>query len=142
MHAPHYSETCKCRNCNAVRADAARVAAEEEAAERDPLAPCGYCRRCAIHDDPGGCLTVEHYVRKQDGERVAALLNALPLGTEITLGDAGRAYTGTYRKNADGLWDQVWAREAPLVTNFDPAHLGFCVGYPAVQKAVRACPTL
>lgn len=29
----------------------------------DPLAPCGYCRRCAIHDDPGGCLTVEHYVR-------------------------------------------------------------------------------
>jgi len=23
------------------------------------LAPCGYCRRCAIHDDPGGCLEVE-----------------------------------------------------------------------------------
>ena len=32
--------------------------------ERDPYAPCGYCRRCAIHDDPGGCLTVEAYVRE------------------------------------------------------------------------------
>lgn len=30
----------------------------------DPLAPCGYCRRCAIHDDPGGCLEVERYVRE------------------------------------------------------------------------------
>jgi len=28
--------------------------------EIDPakLTPCGYCRRCAIHDDPGGCLEV------------------------------------------------------------------------------------
>jgi hypothetical protein len=25
----------------------------------DDLTPCGYCRRCAIHDDPGGCITVD-----------------------------------------------------------------------------------
>jgi len=24
----------------------------------DPPEPCGYCRRCAIHNDPGGCLVV------------------------------------------------------------------------------------
>lgn len=29
------------------------------------LQPCGFCRRCAIHDDPGGCLTVSEYVRQQ-----------------------------------------------------------------------------
>lgn len=29
----------------------------------EPPAPCGYCRRCAIHDDPGGCLTVEQWER-------------------------------------------------------------------------------
>lgn len=28
------------------------------------LVPCGYCRRCEIHDDPGGCLTVSQYVRE------------------------------------------------------------------------------
>lgn len=28
------------------------------------FAPCGYCRRCAIHDDPGGCLVVEDYERE------------------------------------------------------------------------------
>ena len=27
--------------------------------QQERLAPCGYCRRCAIHDDPGGCLTSE-----------------------------------------------------------------------------------
>lgn len=26
--------------------------------------PCGYCRRCAIHDDPGGCLTVAEWERQ------------------------------------------------------------------------------
>jgi hypothetical protein len=80
--------------------------------------------------------------RKAEGVQTATLLGALPLGTEITLAQVGRAYSGTYRKNSEGLWDQVWAVEAPLVLNFDPAHLGFCVGYAAVQKAVRACPTL
>lgn len=30
----------------------------------DPPAPCGYCRRCAIHDDPGGCLEVERWERE------------------------------------------------------------------------------
>jgi hypothetical protein len=30
-HEPHYSETCQCRSCNAVRADARRV----ELLERD-----------------------------------------------------------------------------------------------------------
>lgn len=24
----------------------------------EKLTPCGWCRRCAIHDDPGGCLVV------------------------------------------------------------------------------------
>lgn len=28
-----------------------------------PPAPCGYCRRCAIHDDPGGCLEVAAWER-------------------------------------------------------------------------------
>lgn len=32
--------------------------------------PCGWCRRCALHDDPGGCLTVEEYER--DFPKVAA----------------------------------------------------------------------
>lgn len=35
----------------------------------DPLTPCGWCRRCAIHDDPGGCLTVEAYIR-DNGEKL------------------------------------------------------------------------
>ena len=26
--------------------------------------PCGYCRRCAIHDDPGGCTTVQEWERE------------------------------------------------------------------------------
>jgi hypothetical protein len=30
----------------------------------EPPAPCGYCRRCAIHDDPGGCLEVEAWARE------------------------------------------------------------------------------
>lgn len=58
----------------------------------DPLAPCGYCRRCAIHDDPGGCLTVEAYTwehpevlfpervrdrqREMTGTRVSYTINA------------------------------------------------------------------
>ena len=33
-----------------------------------PPAPCGYCRRCAVHDDPGGCLTVEAWARENDPE--------------------------------------------------------------------------
>ena len=32
--------------------------------DAERLAPCGCCRRCAIHDDPGGCLTVEAYARE------------------------------------------------------------------------------
>lgn len=30
----------------------------------DPTIPCGYCRRCAIHDDPAGCLEVEKWERE------------------------------------------------------------------------------
>lgn len=30
--------------------------------------PCGYCRRCAVHDDPGGCLEVEAWARENDPE--------------------------------------------------------------------------
>jgi hypothetical protein len=33
-----------------------------------PPEPCGYCRRCAVHDDPGGCLTVEAWAREHDPE--------------------------------------------------------------------------
>jgi hypothetical protein len=29
--------------------------------------PCGYCRRCSLHDDPGGCLEVERWEREQVG---------------------------------------------------------------------------
>lgn len=104
------------------------------------LQPCGYCRRCAVHDDPGGCLEVEKYQRwldqKAEGEAVAELLGALPIGTEFTLAGAGRAYSATYRKNAEGLWDQVWAVERPYVLNMDAAHLGFCVGREAIAGAV------
>lgn len=32
--------------------------------DTEKLAPCGYCRRCAIHDDPCGCLEVEAYERE------------------------------------------------------------------------------
>ena len=104
--------------------------------QSDPLAPCGYCRRCAIHDDPGGCLTVERYVRQQEGEKVARLLDKLPVGAEFKLAGVSLAYCATYRKNAAHLWDQIAAPEAPLVTNFDPAHLGFCVGFEPVAAAV------
>lgn len=27
----------------------------------DPPSPCGYCRRCSLHDDPSGCLEVEKW---------------------------------------------------------------------------------
>lgn len=104
----------------------------------DPLAPCGHCRRCAIHDDPGGCLTVEHYVRKLEGERVAAMLAPLEEGYTFRLAGAGSAYSATYRKNADGLWDQVSAPCSPLVRNMDAAHLGFCVGADAIATAVAS----
>jgi hypothetical protein len=29
-----------------------------------PPLPCGYCRRCLLHDDPGGCLVVEAWERE------------------------------------------------------------------------------
>lgn len=32
--------------------------------DTERLNPCGYCRRCAIHDDPGGCLEVSCYERE------------------------------------------------------------------------------
>jgi hypothetical protein len=35
--------------------------------EVSPPEPCGYCRRCAIHDDPGGCLEVERWEREKMG---------------------------------------------------------------------------
>jgi hypothetical protein len=40
-------------------AKAARVDAPVE-----PPAPCGYCRRCLLHDDPGGCLEVARWERE------------------------------------------------------------------------------
>lgn len=38
----------------------------------DPPAPCGWCRRCAIHDDPGGCLEVSAWERETMHATVAA----------------------------------------------------------------------
>ena len=38
---------------------------------------CGYCRRCAIHDDPGGCLTVEQWEREHPEEAREARIQAL-----------------------------------------------------------------
>lgn len=29
--------------------------------DKKRLTPCGYCRRCSLHDDPGGCIEVYHY---------------------------------------------------------------------------------
>lgn len=36
--------------------------------------PCGYCRRCAIHDDPGGCLEVERWEREHPVQAIAAII--------------------------------------------------------------------
>jgi hypothetical protein len=41
----------------------AEIVAEHPGAA-DPYAPCGYCRRCAVHDDPGGCTTVEQFAAR------------------------------------------------------------------------------
>ena len=97
------------------------------------------CDRCG-REFADGIEAGQHEMwhgRKDEGEAVARLLDALPLGTEFTLANAGRAYTGTYRKNSAGLWDQVWAIETPLVLNFEAAHLGFCVGQKAIAGAVE-----
>ena len=104
----------------------------------DPLAPCGTCRRCAIHDDPGGCLEVDRYVRRLNGEAVAAMVAPLPEGTmfKLATGTVARAYQGIYCKNAEGLLDQVSAPEKPLVRNMSPDHLGFCVGTEAIRAAL------
>lgn len=34
--------------------------------------PCGYCRRCAIHDDPAGCLEVEAFEARALRARIGA----------------------------------------------------------------------
>lgn len=75
--------------------------------------------------------------RKRAGERVASYLGTLPVGTEFTLEHVSIAYVGTYRKNAEGTWDQVAAPLSPLVINMDAAHLGFVVGEEPVRKAIR-----
>lgn len=38
-----------------------------------PPAPCGYCRRCAVHDDPGGCLTVQAWENANPEAAIAAI---------------------------------------------------------------------
>lgn len=35
--------------------------------------PCGYCRRCAVHNDPAGCLTVEAWERENPEAAIAAI---------------------------------------------------------------------
>ena len=42
----------------------------------DPLEPCGWCRRCAIHDDPGGCLEVERWERENPEAAARAIAAA------------------------------------------------------------------
>jgi hypothetical protein len=32
--------------------------------DTEKFTPCGYCRRCSLHDDPGGCLEVYAYERE------------------------------------------------------------------------------
>jgi hypothetical protein len=77
--------------------------------------------------------------RKQEGSRVETLLSTKPVGFEFRLeGAVQRAYAGTWRKNADGLWDQVSAPDRPLVRNMDAAHLGFVVGERLVREALLA----
>lgn len=39
-------------------------------------APCGYCRRCALHDDPAGCLTVEAWERANPEAAAASIAAA------------------------------------------------------------------
>lgn len=75
--------------------------------------------------------------RKAQAVNVEVFLNHFPVGTEFKLGaGAGRAYAGTYRKNAESTWDQVSAPEKPLVINMAAAHLGFCVGEDIIRKAI------
>ena len=77
------------------------------------------------------------HTQKAEGERVAALLSPLPVGTEFQLTHVQLAYLGLYRKNSAGLWDQVAAPESPLVRNMSADHLGFCVGEAAVVACAR-----
>jgi hypothetical protein len=77
-------------------------AAADREPERDPLAPCGYCRRCAIHDDPAGCLTVEAYER----ENVIVVVNT-EADTPQLLGSFMRVEEDTVMYDEGGLGSPV-----------------------------------
>lgn len=97
------------------------------------------CVRCG-REFEDGIAAGQHEIwhnRKDEAARVAAVLDPLPVGTEFQLTHVGLAYLGRYRKNSEGLWDQIAAPEAPLVRNMDAEHLGFCVGEAAVIACAR-----
>lgn len=77
------------------------------------------------------------WAKKIEGKRVKALLDAKPIGTTFTLSHGvGSAYRATYEKTEIGHWDQVSSPVKPLVVNMEAEHLGFCVGYAAIVRAL------
>lgn len=99
----------------------------------------GYqCARCSkwVNDPQEQADHDDWHRRKDEGAQVALLLAPLATGSEFRIELTSSAYRATYRKNADGLWDQVLAPYAPLVRDMDAAHLGFCVGYEVIAEAV------
>lgn len=47
-----------------------------------PPEPCGYCRRCLIHDDPGGCLEVSRWEEANPEAAIASIQAARMAGGE------------------------------------------------------------
>lgn len=89
---------------------------------------------------------VEWFSRHEEGEKVARLLDPLPAGTEFRLSSHStvhsrwvpNAYGALYRKNEQGLWDQVKGTcPPPHVINMSPDHLGFVVGSAPIKAALK-----
>lgn len=81
--------------------------------DQSKLSPCGYCRRCSLHDDPGGCLEVEAYER----ELVAAGLTAREI---LSAGWGGEDKIEEWAirsfQAAHGISDE-WGVKAPAVVS-------------------------
>lgn len=81
----------------------------------------------------------EWHRRREEGAKADALLSALPAGAEfrLSIDQAGRSYRALYRKNADGLWDQVPGTcEAPHIYNISAHFLGFVNGVDVIREAL------
>lgn len=77
--------------------------------------------------------------RRREAREVKYLLDRYKPGTLMDM-ESTASYTGVYRKNEDGTWDQIRAPYAPLITKMDAEHIGFCVGKLTVLKAIHKGP--